>query len=230
MKKRAVNLFLALSLLFLIIVFVWIPILFGKQIFFSPIFLQEIQLGKGEIDEEILNYKINLNQESLIEIKKGDYTTLEFEDFTLSVDEGKPSVPEKIYNYYIPNGKKVKDLKINNIQKSEISLTNEIEPGPIPRKCCGKEDFDLNEPRIPDKSIYSKDSLYPLSPLTIETQSSVGGITFIQLKLSSIQYNPVQNKLFFINSVDFDLILENDETKKVYNDIRTSSISPGSRR
>ena len=222
--KKSQRFFVILLAIFLIIEIMFLgfemtgnPILRSAKKIINP--SQEIG-GLGDV--EMLTYKLTSDKSSFKIIKEGEYNKIEIKGFdVISFEEGLPSLPEKSYNYVLPAGNKVKEIRIINKVDSEYSTDKQIKFNSKPIKTCSdcspsgcviEKDLGANQ------EIYSSDFFYPGVPIKLVFENSVAGRNVISVVFSPVQYNPVTGKIILTESVDFEIILEEDKVRTTYND------------
>jgi len=160
--------------------------------------------------QETLNFKINLERDSFSVDESTGFAVINKDGFDkfAGIEEGRPVLPHKVLFYYIPLGKKVSELKINDYFRREISLKVPLAVNSVPVPCCDPEGVLF--PEKFDDSVFAK-GLFPAASLEIVSKRMFGGIQIIQLDYSPFQYNG-NNKLLVTESIDFSFVLEDFES------------------
>ena len=180
------------------------------------------------INENTLKFTLTVDKIPIIK-ETEEHTKVTLEGFDVISEEGVPSLPEKIFNYILPEGKKFKEVKIVDIITSEQIIKKQIESIPTSIPTCSECIGGVCE--IPEMStqsgdvIYSSDLLYPSEPVRFVSENSVGGRNIISVIFSPVQYNPIKNKLVLTESIEFEIVLEDDKLKTIYND-RVKTLIP----
>ena len=116
-------------------------------------------------------------------------------------DAGAPNLPGSGRMIAIPNGS-TPTLKIV-AQRTEVIQNIEIAPAPIiPLE---------NEPMLPSEEnpeIYTKNALYPASPVIISEISEVRGIQTVIIGITPFQYNPVTKELIIYRDLKVEVSFE----------------------
>ncbi len=166
-----------------------------------------------------LNFQIFINENTLKIDETGEYAIIGVDRFEYLAfgDEytGKPQLPEKVYNYLLPEGKTAKDVIIKNIQTSEHFIKKQVNPTPAPIQTSIETTYLANIESVLDEETYNSNSYYPESHLEIISEFSNAGNRVVQIAFHPVLYNPAQNKIVFAKSVDFEIVLGNAESVKV---------------
>jgi len=117
-------------------------------------------------------------------------------------DQGKPNLPGKGNYIAIPTGATPKLTIVS--QRTEIF--HNVEISPAPRIPLDLEDGPLDYSK--DMTVYSKNALFPESPVQISEIQQIRGVDVVILGITPFQYNPVTKDLIVYKDLKVELSFE----------------------
>ncbi len=188
----------------------------------NPI-LKNIEKFFGGKQDKVSEDKLSFNVYADVEIvEDSEFAKINIQDDRfdpMSMNEGAPELKHKILFYYIPFGKQVKELRIEDKNEKIVRLGKPLAVNPKPVPCCDPDDVVF--PPVFDNSVYRK-GFYPENPVEIIGKNWKGGSQIIQVVYRPVSYDG--NKLKVIDSVDFSFVLE-DSDKEEFNPDRLDYVS-----
>ena len=151
-----------------------------------------------------MNNEVLLEQKNLVFNQKDGMIFVKMEGCVQVLETGAPSLPIKAIHLVIPQGVKVTNVRVNEVQKENISGEFEVYPvqGPISLS-------DHNQMRFvsPDLKYYGAFD-YPKQIISIGNQGSMFGYNIVSLFVSPVQYNATEKQLKFNSKIKFSLEFE----------------------
>ncbi len=117
-------------------------------------------------------------------------------------DEGMPNLPGKGKYIAIPQGATPR-LKIVS---QETETIHNVEIAPAPRIPLDNDDRPLAY--VKNMQVYSKNALYPASPVSISEIAQIRGVDAIILGITPFQYNPVTKDLIIYKNLKVEIAFE----------------------
>jgi len=132
-------------------------------------------------------------------------TTVTLKDATSTIlQPGEPMLPKISKTFILPIGSTITDTIMKQSNPTKYILDSKIIPAPEPLINGQKP----SENRFFSKDVYEKDELYPINQYT--SHKSIGlkngqRVLFFTIHYYPIRYNPVQNTLFYTDTVEFEI-------------------------
>ncbi|MBT7311756.1 hypothetical protein HN843_08335, partial [bacterium] len=187
--------FLTLALLFVIAFSAQ-----AEQISYSdPAGVHGMSLMRSSGNSISINF--SLSNWSIDETPAGDrqMQTINSSGIMLPNDAGSPNLPSFSKWIAIPNGATASARIISS--RSEVVENIDVAPASrIPR-----EDEDGIPEPVPNESIYSNNSLYPASPISVSETKTVRGVQMVLIGVSPFQFNPVTKELVVNRDMEIEV-------------------------
>ena len=155
------------------------------------------------------------------EIQKSEYKDLDttqagniirMEGFNTTTSPGDPILPVQIYDVAVPPNIDWETLELSVKPRQTVTLsgTYDLLPAPPLRARIGDQELvdwgegkDIVDGR--NLNVYSKDRFFPEETLKIASRSQMRKWKFLRLEFTPVQYNPVQQSLRLVKSVQVRL-------------------------
>jgi len=120
-------------------------------------------------------------------------------------EAGAPDLPSSMRYIAIPQGSKA----VLKIVSASTEVIKNIDIAPAPVIPLDKIE-DIGVPLVykKDNSIYSKNALYPESPVMLSEQKQLRGIDVVELGITPFQYNPVTKDLIVYKDIQVEISFE----------------------
>lgn len=151
-----------------------------------------------------LNNEVIFDQKNLVFNQKDGMTFLTMPGCVQELETGAPSLPFKAIHLVIPQGVKVTNVIVNEVQKENLAGEFEIYPVQGPMSLS-----DQNQMRFvsPAPKYYGAFD-YPKQIISIGNQGSMFGYNIVSLFVSPVQYNAPLKQLKFNSKIRFSLEFE----------------------
>jgi len=167
----------------------------------------------GKRTDKIIIDAIHISQPTIKE-KNNRYVNIELTGAASNLMQpGKPILPVVTKIYTFPRGTKINDVTAILSDTKEQQLVKKIQPAPqpvplLPEKTIGSQVYKE------DKKIYSENELYPKSWYTYSLGVGINNnknVLFLRIHIYPVRYNPVDNRIYYINDVDIKISYEEKE-------------------
>lgn len=149
-------------------------------------------------------------------IQENQFSQIKLDEPTALIHQaGKPMLPRKITTIELPFGTRIKDIDCDISTVQETTITHPILPAPKPMVLDGssqKEVYECNP------EIYESDALYPNDWFRYHTGAGLNKenehTLFLTIELYPIRYNPSENTIFSVESIDVSISYELPDEKE----------------
>jgi len=117
-------------------------------------------------------------------------------------DEGMPNLPGKGKYIAIPQGATPKLRIVSQL----IDIIHNVEIVPAPRLPLDNDNRPVEY--VKNMEVYSKNTLYPASPVSISEVTQIRGVDAVILGITPFQYNPVTKDLLVYKELQVELTFE----------------------
>jgi len=150
-----------------------------------------------------LSFRIDFSEDEIIYKKAGEYDIISIEDCGFTNEPGKPMIPSKNIMIALPDDMKAIKANIIDFKIDELPGKYNIYPAQKPQHI--NEEIEFIQP---SQSIYSSSEAYPSEYIQLSDQTDLAGQSVIGISLYPIHYIPSENKLTFIDYIEFTIIGE----------------------
>ncbi|PLX18056.1 MAG: hypothetical protein C0599_12770 [Salinivirgaceae bacterium] len=134
------------------------------------------------------------------------YQFIHVNGFGKMANPGHPALPMTIEQILMPKMSKPQ-IKVTQSTYTELDGFN-IYPALEP----AKDTYDAEPPKWQkDEKIYSTDSWYPASPISIHSIQYRRGFPIALIQINPVQYNPVTGKIRVFSELDYDIQFNGEE-------------------
>jgi hypothetical protein len=172
-----------------------------------------VGLSKEASDLEHIN--LNFSDPNVIETNLPSKKLLEINmkgANSVIYKSGEPKLPMYTKTINLPFATKITDISYDLNEIKTIDLSEKIIPAPKPVPKDGKyheAEYEMNE------NIYKSNALYPINWFDIHTGAGLdensNNVNFLTIQVYPARYNPVENKILFINNIDLTISLDKPE-------------------
>ncbi|MCQ2286022.1 MAG: C25 family cysteine peptidase [Bacteroidales bacterium] len=167
--------------------------------------LPTYKVKKNGYDKVTITFAIN----DLTATEENGYSILSAEDYQLSREIGKPSLPMMVKMIEIPLCDNVKLTytlgEAKTYSATELGLKNQIKPAQPSYSKSYRGPIELKK----DEETYSANHFYALQPVRIEKNGILRNINLATLYIAPVQYNPVTNEVRVYQTIDVEITFEN---------------------
>jgi len=159
----------------------------------------------GLLVGKTLPYSFQFEQPNLE--KSGKYVKVLYKNCINHAQENYPLLPHYDVNILLPNGEKIKDVKIKSIEYYKPIENVTIQPA--------SKQFPISKPAskdykpFPDEGIYSLHN-YPNSNVMNYLTGYLAGHSIASIDIVPIKYMPSENKILPIKNIKLEVITEKD--------------------
>lgn len=155
------------------------------------------------INGTVIDYKFSGAVVVDVEENGVQYQHISIDQFGKLGDVGKPQLPQRVYSFAVPFGAKPKiqiiDTQIDTLEGFRI----------YPALPPASDLVGAPEPKFTiDDEFYSKDTLYPSSPVSLYDIRELRGTSIAMVRLCPVQYNPQTGKLVVYSKLKFKVSFE----------------------
>jgi len=140
-----------------------------------------------------------------------NYLSIELEEATKYISSpGKPMLPVISKTYSFPFGTDIKDVECSFSEIRELLILDKIKPCPYPMPLTSIKDYIIDE-KSRDELVYSSSELYPNEWYDYKINAGLDGfehIISVTVNLYPVRYNPLENKLNYIDDFDIKISYE----------------------
>jgi hypothetical protein len=132
----------------------------------------------------------------------GEYHRITMEEFYTRGIPGNPVLPQQVYTVEVPYNCNLESVHLSVLSQDseEISGLYEIGPSPLPGPG-GTYSTDNGK----NTQVYTKDALYPLSPVEMRGTSQVRDKKYVKVQFTPFQYNPITKVLVLNKEVTLSI-------------------------
>jgi len=190
------------TLLFSLFIFVAIGAYAQKYSFTGNWGKQGINLVDSRKDAVQVVYSVNNFELQTVAVEGQTMKNIILPGTFLFNDEGMPNLPNKGKYIAIPQGAK----PVLKILSDRREILHNIEIAPAPRiPADNQPDFPL----VKNQQIYSRNALYPESPVQMSEVQKIRGVDAVILGITPFQYNPVTKDLIIYKDLKVEITFEN---------------------
>lgn len=191
---------------------------------------QEVSL-KGEISDlnsqntvKNVNVKITMLQNAIeirlafpspISFKKLGYDYVQISDLPLYGNPGEPILPYKTLNILLPQGKNIRELHVNSVEKKIVEGRFKLDYGKTPRPTSSS----IKIVDRPDPNIYNSLDPFPSNLYSHGPVQSLRGYRILPLTVYPVQYIPKRGQLFYIQAMTITLELVDDDISPLFRNL-----------
>jgi hypothetical protein len=167
-------------------------------------------LGSGGYAEaEIDTFTLDFSPESMAvtqaRLLDTSYDILKIGDLELTRDAGKPALPVKAVQIYVPLGSEVTSIHVESTASRSLEGEYLIYPAQpeVPLASLAGAD------RVPpDAGVYSLCEAYPASPVMLASVGTMAGRRIAAIRVFPLQYVPAERRVILNESITFSLELK----------------------
>lgn len=178
-----------------------------KKIFILIISLVFALNAESQIHYTVSFYASDLNIDTITAIDGNTYSMLKIAKLHNIVDTGKPELPVKYVQLYVPSGKDVDNISITNSSFSTYNLDSRVFPtqNPVPISLTTTVDGFI----FSDSAVYNSTSAWPSEMVKIVDNGFFDGNNrILTLTITPFQYYPLLSRLDFYTSVSITVTLK----------------------
>ena len=145
-----------------------------------------------------------------------EYISFNVNGFGTTYESGQPELPQLSFNLLIPANENQPVLNITGLDSQQILLLNKIYPKQIP----WSKNFSLSDRPFTINNDYYNSAGNQSSPVvTVSEPFNIAGAKGVRVTIHPFRYNPKENNLEIINSVQFTVSLNGN----LYQNLNVSS-------
>jgi Peptidase family C25/PKD domain len=167
--------------------------------------LGAVALHDKQYEKELMTDKIVISEPEITDID--DYVSVNLKEAkSFLLGTGKPMLPVVTKIFTFPLGTKIIDVSVD-YEVEEYRLSKKIQPAPVP-VILSRESSQASTELIPDETVYSSSTLYPLEPCNISKGAGLHKgehVLFLNVKITT-QYNPVENILYVPKEIGINVV------------------------
>lgn len=172
-----------------------------KKTTFLTIFSLFIILGS--ISAQTLKYTYNFDKAEIIKNQKNDFSEIKFNNCQEYGIPGNPLLPIFCKSILLPQGQKLKNIKILSVEYYDAEKNISIKPATTPRPLSLKS-IKIKEAKI-NKKIYESKGRYPENIILNTSTNFLCGHSIASFSLSPIAYFPSENLIKTIKTITVEL-------------------------